>query len=115
MAHSDAGTLILPSYNQRKTQILHPAVDHWVNIKPVTGYTVINMGGSLRQIFGQKLKSYLPRILPYTSCEAGDPFSIITSNRLKEDVIFVDETGKEWRQINWHIRKFDAVRNRDAE
>ena len=84
-------------------------------MKPVTGYTVINMGGSLRQISGQKLKSYLPRILPCTSREAGDPFYIINSKRLKEDAIFVDETGKEWRKINWHVRKFDAIRNRDAE
>ena len=32
-----------------------------------------------------------------------------------KDTIFVDETGKEWKKINWHVRRFDAFRKRDAE
>ena len=66
-----ADTTILQSEDDT---ILQPAVDQWVNIKSVPGYAVINMGGALRQLSGQKLRSYLPRILACTSLEAGDPF-----------------------------------------
>ncbi len=86
-----------------------------IPIKPILGYAVVNIGDSLRHLSGQKLKSYLNRVLPCTSVEAGDRFSMIHSMRAEKDAIFVDETGKEWKRIDWHVRKFDAFRNQDAE
>ena len=73
------------------------------------------MGISLRQLSRQKLKSYLPRILTCTSLEAGDPFSMMNFKGLKKDAIFVDRMDKAWRMIGWHVDKFEAIRNRDAE
>ena len=35
--------------------------------------------------------------------------------RLKEDATFADQMDKAWRMIGWHVEKFEAIRNRDAE
>ena len=35
--------------------------------------------------------------------------------RPEKDTIFVDETGKAWKRIDWDVKKFDTFRTRDAE
>ena len=115
IAHADVGSLTLLFSSQGGLQVLHPALNHWVNIKPVLGYEVVNTSDSLRHLSQQNLKSCLHRVLPCTSAEAEDRFSAIYFMRPEKDASFLDETGKEWKSIEWHVRKFDAFRNRDAE
>ena len=40
---------------------------------------------------------------------------MVDFTRPGKDTIFVDETSKEWKMINWHVKKFDAFRKRDAD
>lgn len=55
-------------------------------------------GSSLHRLSGQKLKSYLPRILACTSLEVEDPYSLINFGRLKKDAVFIDEKDYLTRQ-----------------
>ena len=54
--------------------MLHPAGDQGVEIKPLPGYAVVNIGDSLGHLSGQKLKSCLHRVVPCTFVKAGDRF-----------------------------------------
>ena len=115
IAHTDVGSLTLLFCNESGLQVLHPALDQWVDIKPIPGHAVVNIGDSLRHLSHRTLKSCLHRVMPHNSEKAKDRYSVIYFLRPEKDATFIDETGREWKSIDWHNRKFDAFQHKDAK
>ncbi|MCJ1285513.1 hypothetical protein MMC26_004853 [Xylographa opegraphella] len=114
IAHTDVGSLTLLFCNQGGLQVLHPALDHWIDIPPMPGHAVVNIGDSLRHLSHRRLKSCLHRVMPHSSDKAEGRYSIVYFLRPELEATFVDETGREWKSVEWHTRKFDAFRHGDA-
>ena len=115
IAHTDVGSLTLLFSHQSGLQVLRPGTDQWVDIRPVPGYAIVNIGDSLRHMSGRVFKSCLHRVVPTCPDIGGNErLSVIYFLRPKMDAKFRDETGREWRSVDWHIRKFDAFRHGEA-
>ena len=115
IAHTDVGSLTLLFCEQTGLQVLRSAADDWINVKPVPGYAIVNIGDSLRHMSGRVFKSCLHRVLCDPAGQDRDRFSTIYFLRPQTDATFRDENGKEWKSIDWHVRKFDAFRHSKAE
>ncbi|KAJ3986099.1 Clavaminate synthase-like protein [Lentinula detonsa] len=63
-AHTDSGSLsYLPTRGLGGLQILSPGTDKWHYVKPITGYTICNIGDALTLLSGGILHSCIHRVL----------------------------------------------------
>lgn len=96
-------------------QVLHPILDRWMYVKPLDGYAVVNIGDSLRHMSQRRLKSCLHRVVPFPGKEYENRTSVIYFLRPEKEARFFDKSGKEWKGVEWHVRKFHAFQNANAQ
>lgn len=109
-AHTDVGSLTLLFCSEPGLQILDPDTEKWAYIQPKQGHAIINVGDSLRFLSNQRLRSCLHRVVPLVDGKIADRLSCAYFLRPELDAVFMDDTGKTWRSVDWHDGKYKKYR-----
>ena len=109
-AHTDVGSLTLLFCTQPGLQIFDPNTDQWAYVQPKKGSAIVNVGDSLRFLSNQRLPSCLHRVVPPLDGKITDRLSCAYFLRPELDAVFMDDTGKSWRSVDWHDAKYKKFR-----
>ncbi|KAK4235857.1 Clavaminate synthase [Achaetomium macrosporum] len=110
-AHTDVGSLTILFCRERGLQVLDPRTEQWRYVEPRAGCAVINVGDSLRFLSGGALRSSLHRVVPYPGVDIQDRASCAYFMRPELDSEFVDDSGRRWASLHWHMRKYRVYRS----
>lgn len=109
-AHTDVGSLTILFCGERGLQAFHPGTSEWRYVEPKKGCAVVNVGDSLRFLSNKEFQSVTHRVVPYPGTTIQNRFSCAYFLRPKLDAEFLDEEGKRWKSIDWHMRKYKSYR-----
>lgn len=109
-AHTDVGSITILFCGERGLQVMNPMTEEWKFLEPKEGCAVINVGDSLRFLSDKTYQSALHRVVPHPGTTIENRFSCAYFVRPELDAEFVDEEGKRWKSINWHMRKYKGYR-----
>ncbi|KAF6226104.1 hypothetical protein HO133_008969 [Letharia lupina] len=109
-AHTDVGSLTLLFCSEPGLQILDPKTDQWAYIRPKDGHAIVNVGDSLRFLSDHRLRSCLHRVVPPVEGKITDRLSCACFLRPELDAVFMDDTGKSWKSVDWHDGKYKMFR-----
>jgi hypothetical protein len=110
-AHTDVGSVTILFCRERGLQVLDPKTKQWCYVEPRPGCAVINVGDSLRFLSGGTLRSSLHRVVPYPGVDIRDRFSCAYFMRPELDAEFVDDSGRRWASLDWHMSKYRVYRS----
>jgi hypothetical protein len=110
-AHTDVGSLTILFCRERGLQVHDPTTDAWRFVAPRPGCAVINVGDSLRFLSGGSLRSALHRVVPYPGADIENRASCAYFMRPELDAEFVDDSGRRWTSLDWHMRKYTVYRS----
>ncbi|KOC15941.1 hypothetical protein AFLA70_169g002190 [Aspergillus flavus AF70] len=108
--HTDAGILTLLFAQQPGLQVLSPTTSEWEWVHTREGDSIVNAGGTLRFLSGERLQSALHRVLPLTDKDSAHPYDRYSTAYLRaaEDAVCVRKDGKKTTADEWFLRKFHS-------
>lgn len=112
-AHTDVGSLTILFCEERGLQVHNSGTKEWRYVEPKEGCAVVNVGDSLRFLSHKKFRSVLHRVVPYPGTTIQNRFSCAYFIRPRLDTELLDEEGKRWKSIDWHMRKYKSYREMD--
>jgi hypothetical protein len=110
-AHTDVGSVTILFCRERGLQVLDSGTEQWRFVEPRNGCAVVNVGDSLHFLTGGALRSSLHRVVPYPGLDIRDRASCAYFMRPELDAEFVDDGGRRWASLDWHMRKYRVYRS----
>ena len=110
----DIGTLTILFKQLPGLQILTDDSCEWIDIDPLPGHAIINVGDSVRFLTDKHVAPCLHRVVPIQGQSIMDRYSCAYFLRPELEAPVRVESGEEMTSIEHHMRKYGAFRASSA-
>ena len=101
-AHTDFGSITVLFNRLRGLQILAPNGE-WLNVQPMSGHAIVNLGDSMVKLSGSRLKSNIHRVVTMPGLsEVVDRYSVVYFSRPENNILMKSIMNNEEEEQDEH-------------